>query len=92
MTQVKLEGGVEWTAVHIEAVGRGCNLSFRSKEIGDKQQPGIVYRACNPHQSTKEGMGCSHLMSPKENHPVKDLETEARSSQVLLPREPLTPG
>lgn len=75
-----LEGGVEWAAVHLETL-RGT--TFHS-EIGEKQQPGIVHRAYNPHQSTKEGMGCDRLMSPKENHPV-------RSSQVLRPREPPTP-
>jgi len=40
VTQVKLQAGVEWATVHRSPEGQ--NLSFRNKEIGNKQQPGIV--------------------------------------------------
>ncbi|XP_052047765.1 uncharacterized protein LOC127691875 [Apodemus sylvaticus] len=51
----------------------GYNFLVRYGIIENKQQPGIVPRACDPHQNTKEGMG--QAMSPKENHPVKETGT-----------------
>ncbi|XP_034365592.1 uncharacterized protein LOC117713500 [Arvicanthis niloticus] len=64
----------------------GHHHSFRYKEIGDKQQPGIVHKAYDPHLSTKEGMGCGHLMSLKENHPVKDEGTRGQEQSDFAPQ------
>ncbi|XP_032755390.1 uncharacterized protein LOC116898118 [Rattus rattus] len=51
------------------------NLLYRYKIIGNKQQPGIVHRACDRHQSTKEGMGHGQPMNPKVSHSAKHRRT-----------------
>ncbi|CAH6799791.1 Gm30302 [Phodopus roborovskii] len=49
---------------------------FLYREIGNKQQAGVLHRARDPHQSTKKGMGCGHLNSLKNKHPVMYRGTE----------------
>ncbi|XP_034377027.1 spermatogenesis-associated protein 31A6-like [Arvicanthis niloticus] len=69
----------------------GYNFLLRYGIIENKQQADIVLRASDPHKNTKEGMRHGQPMSPKVIHSVKDRRSlEARTSQVLLFREPLS--
>ncbi|XP_057643970.1 uncharacterized protein LOC130886083 isoform X2 [Chionomys nivalis] len=56
---------------------KGHSHVFMHRDVGDKPRSGIVHRACDPHQSTKKGMGCGPLTSSKDNnHPVTYSGTE----------------
>nr|BAE21538.1 unnamed protein product [Mus musculus] len=49
----------------------GYNFLFRYRIIGNNEQPGIVLRACDPHQNTEERMCHGQPVSPNVNHLVK---------------------
>ncbi|XP_038952255.2 spermatogenesis-associated protein 31E1-like [Rattus norvegicus] len=79
-------------------VGMGCwpqssldgqNHSFGYREIGDKQQSGIVHKPSDihhkpsdTHQYTKKGMGCACFLIPRENCPVNHTGTDWSSHSV----------
>ncbi|CAH6799624.1 4931408C20Rik [Phodopus roborovskii] len=69
---------------HTSPKGHYC--LFRHRDAGDK------HRASDRHQSTKKGMGCGHLISPKENsHPVTfrgtgDKEQSSAAQRAAHPK------
>ncbi|XP_052584365.1 spermatogenesis-associated protein 31-like [Peromyscus californicus insignis] len=66
--QIKMKSG---RGCYPHASPKGHKHLFMHRNVRDKQQSGIVQRACDPHQRTEKGMGCGHLIGPRENnHPV----------------------
>ncbi|XP_021023136.1 uncharacterized protein LOC110298308 [Mus caroli] len=60
--------------------------------IRNKEQPGIVHKVCDPYQRIKKGLGCRQSVSPIVDHSANHREVGQKTSQLLLPKEPVTRG